>query len=228
MAVTSGASAPWPVRVMQGHLRTTAAIAAGLAVYVLLPGSIAPEVRTVVAWDTGAILLMVLAVRLFLDGSDASMARNAEAQAEGEWVIFAVTLAGVLVSFVALSAVLSGVKDLPAFSKQWHIALVAATLLLSWLVTHVVFALRYAHEYYAADSTPGPGVDGGLEFPGGQAPDYWDFCYFSLVLGMTFQVSDVQITSRKLRRLALAHGLVGFLFNTVIVALTVNIAASLL
>ena len=71
-------------------------------------------------------------------------------------------------------------------------------------------------------------MDGGLEFPGGLAPDYWDFIYFSLVLGMTFQVSDVQITSRKLRRLATLHGLIGFLFNTVIVALTVNIAASFL
>ena len=71
-------------------------------------------------------------------------------------------------------------------------------------------------------------MDGGLEFPGDDAPDYWDFIYFGIVLGMTFQVSDVQITSRKLRRLAPVHGLIGFLFNTVIVALTVNIAASLL
>ena len=71
-------------------------------------------------------------------------------------------------------------------------------------------------------------VDGGLDFPGGLSPDYWDFFYFALVLGMTFQVSDVQITSRKLRRLAAAHGLIGFLFNAVIIALTVNIAASLL
>lgn len=228
MAVTTGASASWAVRVMQSHFRTTTAIVAGLVAYMLLPGAMTAAVRTTIAWDIGASLLMVLAIRLFLDGSDASMARRAEAQAEGEWIIFGVTLAGVLVSFVALTAVLSGVKDLPGFSKQWHVALVAATLLLSWLVTHVVFALRYAHEYYATDNTPGPGIDGGLEFPGGQPPDYWDFCYFSLVLGMTFQVSDVQITSRKLRRLALAHGLVGFLFNTVIVALTVNIAASLL
>ena len=82
-----------------------------------------------------------------------------------------------------------------------HVGLVTATLLLSWLVTHVVFALRYAHEYYATD-LGGPGVDGGLDFPGKEPPDYWDFCYFAVVIGMTFQVSDVQITSRKLRRLA--------------------------
>jgi len=90
-----------------------------------------------------------------------------------------------------------------------------------------VFALRYAHEYY--ETAPGHvGIDGGLQFPADDEPDYWDFFYFALVLGMTFQVSDVQITSRTLRRLAAVHGLLGFLFNTVIIALTVNIGASLL
>jgi len=100
-------------------------------------------------------------------------------------------------------------------------------LFLSWLVTHVTFAFRYAHEFYAKD-LGGPDVDRGLEFPGETAPDYLDFLYFSLVLGMTFQVSDVQITSRKFRRVAALHGLIGFLFNTVIVAFTVNIAAGLM
>jgi uncharacterized membrane protein len=107
---------------------------------------------------------------------------------------------------------------------------VVITLFLSWLATHILFAIRYAHEYY----TPNRSADrsdsqqqGGLEFPHEPAPDYWDFLYFALVLGMTFQVSDVQITARTLRRLATVHGLLSFLFNTIIVALMVNIAASL-
>ena len=95
-------------------------------------------------------------------------------------------------------------------------------------MTHVTFAFRYAHEYYTSDVAPPPEFDRGLEFPGEKRPDYLDFVYFALVLGMTFQVSDVQITSRKLRRLATLHGLIGFLYNTVILALTVNIAAGLL
>ena len=107
-----------------------------------------------------------------------------------------------------------------------RVVLVAVTLLLSWLVTHVTFAFRYAHEFYATD-LGGPDVDRGLEFPGEKEPDYLDFMYFALVLGMTFQVSDVQITSRKLRRVALLHGFLAFLFNTVIIAFTVNIAAGL-
>ena len=101
------------------------------------------------------------------------------------------------------------------------------TLLLSWLLIHAVFALRYAHEYYTR-SSDAPALDGGLEFPQEGSPDYWDFFYFSVVLSMTFQVSDVQITSRKLRRLATLHGMLGFMFNTVIVALTVNLASGLL
>ena len=141
--------------------------------------------------------------------------------------MFGITLAGVFVSFAALSSVLGAAKDMQGAQRKFYILAVALTLFLSWLVTHVVFGLRYAHEYY--QQAPGAAqVDRGLEFPGGLPPDYWDFMYFAIVLGMTFQVSDVQITSRKLRRLAAAHGLIGFLFNAVIIALTVNIAASLL
>src|SRR4051794_13645060 len=101
------------------------------------------------------------------------------------------------------------------------------TLFLYWIVTHVTFSLRYAHEYYS-DDLGGPAVDKGLDFPGENEPDYLDFLYFSLVLGMTFQVSDVQITSRKLRRMATIPGLLSFLFNTIIVALTVNLVAGLM
>ena len=114
----------------------------------------------------------------------------------------------------------------PANVEQ-HVLLLGTTVLASWLVTHTLFAFRYAHEYYA-DDAGGPDVDGGLEFPGGARPDYWDFVYFSAVLGMTFQVSDVQITSRKLRRLATVHGFLSFGFNTVILALAVNIGANLI
>jgi uncharacterized membrane protein len=107
------------------------------------------------------------------------------------------------------------------------VAIVAVTLALSWMLTHAVFALRYAHEFYTRTGDAEV-PDGGLEFPREPNPDYWDFLYFSAVLGMTFQVSDVQITSRKFRRLATLHGLLGFMFNTVIVALTVNLASGLL
>lgn len=218
----------WPVRVAAGHPRTIAAAAIGALTWAVLPASLGASTRAVLGWDAGAVAFLVMAgVMFWREGDDGRMAENAERQQEGEWAMFLVTLLGVVFSFVALVSELAGVKELAPTVRGLHVALVAATLFVSWLSTHVLFAMRYAHEFYTA--SPGnEKVDGGLDFPGDGMPDYWDFTYFALVLGMTFQVSDVDITSRKFRRLAAAHGLVGFLFNTVIVALTVNIAASLL
>jgi uncharacterized membrane protein len=205
-----------------------AGLALALAAYPLLPHRLGHATRAVMAWDAGSLLLLSLATLLFFsEGSDSAMAKNARQQEEGEWTAFWIVLAGVGFSFVALTQELGNVKDATATVRNLHVALVAATLVLSWLVTQVVFALRYAHEYYTTTGDRAA-VDGGLEFPGSEPPDYWDFLYFAMVLGMTFQVSDVQITSRKLRRLATVHGLIGFVFNTVIIALTVNIASGLM
>ncbi len=217
-----------PVRVAASHPRTVSALAVVLIAYVGLPITAASLTRAIIAWDIGAIVLLGLTAWMFAtEGNDAAIARNARRQQEGEWTVFAVTIAGVAFSFAALGTELATTKGLSASIRTLHTILVATTLFVSWLVMHVVFALRYAHEYYAGKTAPGD-VDGGLNFPGTEPPDYWDFIYFALVLGMTFQVSDVVITSRKLRRLATLHGLLAFLFNTVIVALTVNIAAGLL
>ena len=221
-------------RILAGHPRSIAAAVVAVLAYVLLPGRLGLAEHLVLAWDAGALLLLALMAAIFVRTDEgAAMAANAEGQQDGEWVIFAITVAGSVASFAALSSVLGDVKNASPGTRGLHVALVAATLGLSWTLTHIVFAVRYAHEYYTAtEGVARPGkaghVDGGLDFPGDEAPDYWDFVYFGIVLGMTFQVSDVQITSRKLRRLATVHGLIGFLFNTVIIALTVNIAASLL
>ena len=226
MAPTGMAAAPWPLRVVRAHPRISMGLLVSLLSYFVLPDALMPAARAVLAWDIGSLVLLLLAGVLFARGG-ATIERAAAEQEEGEWTIFFITLAGVVFSFVALTVVFSGVKGMTPDMRRFHVGLVAATLLLSWLVTHVVFAMRYAHEYYAKD-LGGPEIDRGLEFPGGEPPDYWDFAYFAIVVGMTFQVSDVQITARKLRRLATVHGLIAFLFNTVIVALTVNIAAGLL
>jgi uncharacterized membrane protein len=193
----------------------------------LMPSALPMTTRGILAWDIGVLVFLMLAAHLFATETPDDMPAAAEAQQEGEWTIFSLTLAVVVVSFVAVSSEFAAIKTGPPGRRGLEVALVAVTLFLSWLVTHVTFALRYAHEFYARD-LGGPDVDRGLEFPGEKEPDYLDFLYFSLVLGMTFQVSDVQITSRKLRRVAALHGLVSFLFNTVIVAFTVNIAAGLM
>lgn len=218
----------WPARVAISHRYTASAGLIGLLAFFLLPRGLGIAPRAVFAWDiAGAALLGMFALLLLNEDDNEAMARNAAAQQEGEWTVFGITLAGVVISFAALTRVMGMAKDMEGMERKLYVSTVALTLLLSWLVTHVVFALRYAHEFY--ERQPGASrVDGGLNFPGALPPDYWDFLYFAMVIGMTFQVSDVQIESRKMRRLATAHGLIGFLFNTVIVALTVNIAASLL
>ena len=217
----------WSWRVVRGRPRLFIALLCGLAALPLIPGDIGRTTRAVLAWDFGVIVFLVSAAFLFTTERLDRMAEDAEAQEEGEWTVFWLTVAAVTFSFVAVIDEFSGMKDLPPGVRNLHVILVTATLLVSWLMTHTTFAFRYAHEYYEIDPG-GVGIVGGLEFPGERRPDYLDFLYFALVLGMTFQVSDVQITARKFRRLAAAHGLLSFLYNTIILALTVNIAAGML
>jgi uncharacterized membrane protein len=210
--------------VMLGHRRVFLALAIVVVVWLITSG-LADRTRVIVAWDSGVVSFLLLTLHLFLTRDPKQMPALAEAQQDGQWTIFWVTFLVSVVSFFAVTTGLADLKDLTGAQRTLRVVFVAATLILSWLLTHVVFAVRYAYEWYESDGTS---LRKGLEFPRDDQPDYMDFLYFSLVLGMTFQVSDVQITARRLRRLATLHGLVSFLYNTVIIALTVNIAAGLL
>jgi uncharacterized membrane protein len=215
-----------PRKVILGHRRLFLALAIMLLAFFLLPLGTAIRSRGIVAWDIGVVSFLLLTLHLFLTRDSKQIPALAEAQEEGQWTIFWVAFFVSIVSFFVVTTEFANLKDLSGQQRTLRIGFVAATLILSWLLTHVVFAMRYAHDWY--DSNDGTGLRRGLEFPGDNEPDYMDFLYFSLVLGMTFQVSDVQITARRPRRLATLHGLVSFLYNTVILALTVNIAAGLL
>ena len=213
--------------IITGRKRLFIAAFLGVFVWFVLPDTMMRPTRAIVAWDVFVTIFLALIFHLFSVQTTEHMPADAAAQQEGEWTIFCVTVGAVIASFAAIIFEFSSSKDMPPVERDAHVALVAFTLFASWLMTHIVFALRYAHEYYERSSGQAE-VQGGLQFPADDDPDYWDFVYFALVLGMTFQVSDVVINSRVLRRLATAHGLLGFLFNTVIIALTVNIGASLL
>ena len=191
-----------------------------------MPAGVTYRTRGIIAWDIGVVSFLLLTLHLFLTRHAKQMPALAEAQEDGQWTIFWVAFLVSIVSFFAVMTEFPDLKDQSIQQRTLRVAFVATTLILSWLLTHVMFALRYAHEWY--DSDDEAGLRRGLEFPGDDLPEYMDFLYFSMVLGMTFQVSDVQITARRLRRLAMLHGLVSFLYNTVIIALTVNIAAGLL
>ena len=150
----------------------------------------------------------------------------AEAQQEGQWTIFWVALLVGLISFFAVITELGLLKGDGGEWRILRIALVAGTLLLSWLFTHVVFALRYAQEWYDTDGDSK--LRRGLDFPGDNEPDYMDFLYFSFTIAVASQTSDVVLRSRTIRRAALAQSILSFYFNVAVLGLCVNIAAGLL
>ena len=153
--------------------------------------------------------------------------RRAQWEDPGAAMLFMlVTLAG-LACLVAVAIAADAGAHLRGAPRMAHLALMVLSLMGAWLLIQSVFALHYARRYYRPDGHDRPHV-GGLAFPGGEAPDYLDFFYFSAVIGMTSQVSDVAITERSLRRLATGHGLLSFAFNLTVLALAVNVLASTL
>ena len=117
------------------------------------------------------------------------------------------------------------IRDLEFWPKAWHLALTIVALMSSWVVIQTVFGFHYARAYYRDEQQP-PAKSGGLAFPGGADPDYMDFAYYSFVVGMTSQVSDVQAVSPQMRRLTLVHGVLAFIFNIAVLALSINTIAS--
>jgi uncharacterized membrane protein len=179
--------------------------------------------RLLVGWDIGVALYLALALRMMAVSEVRHIRLRARSQDEGQFAVLALTATAALASLGAIVALL-GMSDAINRSPT-HLLLGVVTILLSWTFTHIMFALHYAHEFY--DENGGKG--GGLIFPGNlREPDYWDFVYFSFVVGMTSQVSDVAIDCRPIRHTVSAHGIISFFFNVTILALTVNIAASVI
>lgn len=158
-----------------------------------------------------------------------TMRHNAKRQDEGRIVILSLILAAACASVFAIGFMLRDTKGTSTSILVLHLVLSVITILGSWLLVHTIFALHYAHSYYQdGDRSLAENKAEGLDFPGDNEPDYWDFLYFSFVIGMTSQVSDVAIESRTMRRLALFHGVLSFFFNTTIVAMSINIIAGLI
>jgi len=173
--------------------------------------------RLLVGWDIYVGLYLALVAHLMSGAEIERIRARAAVEDEGQFAILVLTVVAALASLGAIFSELGiGTGRRPA-----HVVLAALTILLSWAFIHTIFALHYAHEFYDED------IGGGLAFPGGETePDYWDFVYFSFVIGMTSQVSDVGVTHKEIRRTVAAHGVVSFVFNAALLALTVNIAAS--
>ena len=180
-----------------------------------------PVMRGLVGWDIGIGLYVILAIEMMARADVHQIRRRAAAQDEGAIVILVLTVATALASLLAIVALLGTSAAGAARRGTMEIVLATITIGLSWVLIHTMFALHYAHEFYDQSGVPG------LAFPGGEGkPDYWDFVYFSFVIGMTAQVADVGITTKEIRRTVAAHGVVSFFFNVALLALMVNIAAS--
>jgi uncharacterized membrane protein len=211
---------PRPVRLVYARPRTFFAVALGIVTFFLLPGSLRLVTRLLIGWDIFVAVYIVLVYIMMLRSTLATIRRMAALQDDGRYLIPLLTALG---AFASLAAILFELGQ--ANHKPTELMFAILTVTLSWAAVHTGFALHYAHEFYRG-SKPG-----GLQFPSGdkdEHADYWDFVYFSFVIGMTAQVSDVGITDKRIRRTVTAHGIISFVFNTALLALMVNIAASAL
>ncbi|MCX7174594.1 MAG: DUF1345 domain-containing protein [Proteobacteria bacterium] len=192
-----------------------------------LPSAVALHeiTRWIIGWNIGACLYLLLAARMMFWSSHERMRTRALQQDEGRIIILVLVVSSAIMCLGAIVAELGISKDIHGTLRYAHIALAALTILSAWAFTQVMFALHYAHDYYAAEAR---GNSGGLLFPGGHAPDYGDFLYFACVIGTSGQTADISFTTRTMRRTGLVHCILAFFFNTTLVALTINIAASLL
>lgn len=216
---------PLPVRVVRLHAKLAIAAVVGIVVTALLPGDWRLPTRLLVGWDVGVALYLGLTHPTILRADIARIRRRAAEQDEGAFAILVLTIVATSASLVAIVFELGGFKQAPDGQAIARVLLAIATILLSWSFVHTIFSFHYAHEYY---DERGDGIIGGLKFPGDTKPDYWDFLYFSLVIGMTSQVSDVAVTSKVIRRMVAIHGVLSFFFNVTVLALTVNIVSNLL
>jgi len=207
-----------PARMVYARPRTFASVIIGIVAFLLLPSSLRLITRALLGWDICIAAYLLLVYTMVVRSGLAHIKRNAVRQDDGRFLILMVTALGAFASIAAIVFELGASQhSVPALT------LATVTIALSWAAVHTTFALHYAHEFYRG---PKPG---GLQFPSGdtrESADYWDFVYFSFVIGMTAQVSDVGITDKTIRRTATAHGIVSFVYNTALVALMVNIAAS--
>lgn len=209
-----------------GVQRLLSGLLAGLAT-AALPLPLVWQFRGLLGWSAGVAVYLALAWWL-CERFDAERTRErAQAQDEPSVVLFLLMLLAAMACVAAIVVMQQQGKGLTGTERGLHIAVSVVALIASWLFIQTIFAFRYAHRYYQEEQRGEPGGPG-LQFPGGLEPDYFDFLYYAHVVGMTSQVSDVQVTSREMRRLTLVHSVLSFGFNMLVLALSINVMAGVL
>jgi uncharacterized membrane protein len=222
---------PKPLRALLHALKTRprliASLLVGLLVATFLPleWAKANATRFLIAWNVAVILYLFLVAKMVAGSTPVSMQRRAITQAESQFVELILVLLATLAALIAIFVQLTIAKGLSGEAKSSQIALAALTILCAWLFIHTMFALHYAHDYF---ETKAHGMAPGLTFPGTADPEYGDFFYCAFIIGTSGQTADVSFTNKTQRRIALVHSVLSFLFNTTMLAMTINIAAGFL
>ncbi len=201
-------------------------LAVTIAVGLLLPAGLMPHALTrwLVAWNAGSVLYVALATLMMVRSSQDHMQRRGRLHDDGQLVILLLVVLTAVASVGAIAGELALARQMHGAAKGWHVALAGITVFTSWGFIQVMFAIHYAHDYYAALVHGRPP---GLRFPDDDAPDYGDFFYFAAVIGTSGQTADVSFVSKPMRRVGALHCVLAFLFNTTVLALLINIGASL-
>ena len=210
--------------------RLVASVVVAILVFLLEPASWHRATRLLIAWNVGTILDVAFNLFLMARATTKTIRDRAAQTDDGKWAILALTSIAALAALGAIFAQLAVTKDMHGLSKALHLGLAGLTIVSAWVFIHMSFTLHYAHEFFdETKSQEGekPKLRGGLSFPETDEPDYWDFLYFSFIIGVASQTADVAITSKAMRRTSLAHSILSFFFNSAILALTINIAAGL-
>lgn len=209
----------------KAHPRLVLAFSLACLVGLLLTyaGIAAPSTRMLIAWCVAACSYLALVTHMVLKSTPETLSRRARVQAESRTVTIALVTLGTVAGLAAIVAQLAYIKGLPDGDKLAHVLLVILTIFASWAFTNTMFALQYAHDYFDALANHRPG---GLEFAGTDALDYGDFVYCAFIIGTSGQTADVSFSSTAMRRLCVVHCVLAFAFNTVVLAMTINIAAS--
>jgi uncharacterized membrane protein len=205
-----------------------AGIAAGLAYLGLRTFDLSGPLYVALSWDFGIVVYLILSGVMMLRSTTEHLTRRARQLDISLGEIVGLTVIAASFSLFAAARVLGAAPADSGVDTAIYMSAGVGTIVLSWCFVHTLFAIHYAHEFHDEDRTHRGKPQGGLNFPGEAQPDYWDFVYFAAVIAMTCQVSDVTIDRRAMRHLVTAHGIISFFLNTVIVALAVGIAASLI
>lgn len=182
--------------------------------------------RIIVGWDTFSFSMIFLSWLLFFSTTAKDLCSVVEKQDDGLKTIFIIMLIAVCFSLFGTLVLMTQKSEYSA-NKIVHMIISLSPIFFSWILLHTMFTIRYAHLYHDHNKLHTGSNIGGLDFPAKIQPDYIDFAYFSFVIGMTFQVSDITISSPAIRRFVLMHSLISFVFNTIIVALTINTISNL-